>query len=81
LSAREAVLTLTPARAAIWLDETPGGVTMRIVDLRNSRIAFAENFELSWIKQLCVHQQFAPGMASTSARIPDDASARRTSKA
>ena len=34
-----------PARAAIWLDETAEGVSLRIIDLRNSRIVMAENFD------------------------------------
>ncbi len=34
-----------PARAAIWLDETVRGVSLRIVDLRNSRVVLAENFD------------------------------------
>lgn len=34
-----------PARAAIWLDETPEGVSLRIIDLHNSRIVFVQNFD------------------------------------
>ncbi len=34
-----------PARSAIWLDETPSGVSLRMVDLSNSRIVAAENFD------------------------------------
>jgi hypothetical protein len=34
-----------PARTAIWLDETPGGVSLRMVDLRNGRILLAQNFD------------------------------------
>lgn len=40
-----------PARTAIWLDETPQGVSLRIVDLRNSRIVFAQNFDPSLREQ------------------------------
>jgi len=36
-----------PARAAIWLDENALGVSLRIVDLQNSRIVLAENFDPS----------------------------------
>lgn len=36
-----------PARTAIYLDETPDGVSLRIVDLRNGRIVLAENFDPS----------------------------------
>jgi hypothetical protein len=34
-----------PARTAIWLDETARGVALRIVDLSNSRVLAAENFD------------------------------------
>lgn len=34
-----------PARTAIFLDETYGGVSLRIIDLRNGRILLAENFD------------------------------------
>ncbi len=34
-----------PARAAIWLDENALGVSLRIVDLQNSRLVLAENFD------------------------------------
>ncbi|WP_375764913.1 hypothetical protein NR798_24660 [Archangium gephyra] len=34
-----------PARVAIWLDETPEGVSLRIIDLHNSRIVFVQNFD------------------------------------
>jgi hypothetical protein len=37
--------TATPARTAIWLEETADGVSLRIIDLRNSRIVLAENFD------------------------------------
>jgi hypothetical protein len=33
-----------PARVAIWLDETPEGVSLRMIDLHNSRIVFVQNF-------------------------------------
>lgn len=36
-----------PARVALWLDETPEGVSLRIIDLRNSRIVLARNFDPS----------------------------------
>lgn len=35
----------TPAKTAIWLDETPTGVSIRWVDLSNSRILFAQNVD------------------------------------
>ena len=34
-----------PARTAIWLEETPDGVALRMIDLRNSQILLAENFD------------------------------------
>jgi hypothetical protein len=34
-----------PARAAIWLDEHRGGVSIRIVDLRTARVIFAQNVD------------------------------------
>jgi hypothetical protein len=34
-----------PAKTALWLDETVRGVSVRIVDLRNSRVVWAENFD------------------------------------
>jgi hypothetical protein len=34
-----------PARVAIWLDETPEGVSLRIIDLHNSRIVLVQNFD------------------------------------
>jgi hypothetical protein len=37
--------TSLPARTALWLDETLEGVAVRLVDLRNSRIVYAENFD------------------------------------
>jgi hypothetical protein len=34
-----------PARTAVWLDETPQGVSLRIIELQTSRIVLAENFD------------------------------------
>jgi hypothetical protein len=34
-----------PARTAIWLDETPQGVAVRILDLKNSRLLYAQNLD------------------------------------
>lgn len=34
-----------PARTAVWLDETVGGVALRLVDLRTSRLVLAENID------------------------------------
>jgi hypothetical protein len=35
------------ARTAVWLDETPQGVSLRIIELGTSRIVLAENFDPS----------------------------------
>jgi hypothetical protein len=43
--------TASPARAAVWLDENADGVSLKIVDLKNSRIVFAENFDPSLTEQ------------------------------
>jgi hypothetical protein len=37
--------TAPPAQVAIWLDETPQGASLRIIDLHNSRIVFVQNFD------------------------------------
>jgi hypothetical protein len=37
--------TAAPARVAIWLDETTQGVSLRVIELQNSRIVLAENFD------------------------------------
>ena len=34
-----------PARTAIWVDEQRGGVGIKIVDLRNGRVLFAQNID------------------------------------
>jgi hypothetical protein len=34
-----------PARTAVWLDETPQGVSIRIIELATSRIVLAQNFD------------------------------------
>ena len=39
--------TASAARTAIWLDESETGVSLRIVDLANTRIVAAENFDPS----------------------------------
>jgi hypothetical protein len=36
-----------PARTAVWLDETPQGVSLRIIELQTSRIVLAQNFDPS----------------------------------
>ncbi len=37
--------TALPARTAIWLDESASGVSLRIVNLSNSRVVLAENVD------------------------------------
>lgn len=34
-----------PARTAVWLEEHPRGVSMRMIDLRNGHIVFAQNID------------------------------------
>ena len=34
-----------PARSAVWMEETPGGMAVRIVSLANGQILFAGNFD------------------------------------
>lgn len=34
-----------PARSALWLEETPGGVAVRLVSLDNGQVLFAGNFD------------------------------------
>lgn len=36
-----------PARVAIWLDENASGVSLKVIDLQNSRLILAENFDPS----------------------------------
>lgn len=50
--------TAAPARSAIWLDETPGGVSLRIVDLHNGRIVYAQNFDPSLKEMTRTHRNF-----------------------
>lgn len=37
--------TSEPAKVAVWLDETAKGVSLRVVDLKNSRVLWVENFD------------------------------------
>jgi hypothetical protein len=48
-----------PARTAIWLDETAEGVSLRIIDLANSRIVLAENFDPALITQTRTIKNFS----------------------
>lgn len=36
-----------PAKVAVWLDEHPSGVSLRVVELQTSRLVLAENFDPS----------------------------------
>lgn len=40
-----------PARIAVWLDETTEGVSLKVIDLQNSRIVMAQNFDPSLSEQ------------------------------
>ncbi len=48
-----------PARTAIWLDETTDGVSLRIIDLQNSRILLAENFDAAMTGQARTRRNLA----------------------
>jgi hypothetical protein len=39
-----------PARTAIWVDENEGGVSVRIVDTRTSRVVFAQNVDPTMVE-------------------------------
>ena len=39
------------ARTAVWLDETPAGVSVRIVDLRTSTAVFAQNIDPEMVEE------------------------------
>jgi hypothetical protein len=43
--------TAAPARAAVWLDEVQGGVSIRVVDLRNGRVVYAENVDPNLVER------------------------------
>ncbi|MCC7074685.1 MAG: hypothetical protein IT383_25475 [Deltaproteobacteria bacterium] len=40
-----------PAKTGIWLNETARGVSLRIVDLRTSRVVYADNFDPALAEQ------------------------------
>lgn len=44
--------TAKPARTAVWLDETPSGVALRLISLDDSRILMAENFDPRLLESL-----------------------------
>ena len=46
------------ARTAIWLDEVPGGVSMRIVDLGTGRVVFAKNVDPYFAEQTNTAKQY-----------------------
>lgn len=48
-----------PARTAIWLDETVQGVSLRIIDLKNSRIVLAENFDPMLVEPTRTRRNFS----------------------
>lgn len=50
--------TSPPARVAIWLDETSEGVALRIIDLHNSRIVLAQNFDPRLTEMKRTHNNF-----------------------
>ena len=46
------------ARTAIWLDEVPGGVSIRIVDLGTGRVVFAKNVDPYFAEQANTAKQY-----------------------
>ena len=46
------------ARTAIWLDEVPGGVSIRIVDLGTGRVVFAKNVDPYFAEQTNTAKQY-----------------------
>jgi hypothetical protein len=50
--------TSQAARAAIWLDEVRGGVSIRIVDLRTGRVIFAKNVDPYFVEQMNTARQY-----------------------
>ena len=42
-----------PARAGVWLDETPEGISVRFIDLNSGRVIYADNItpQLIWSKR------------------------------
>jgi hypothetical protein len=47
-----------PARSAIWLDEHPGGVSIRIVDTRTARVIFAQNVDPNLVEDKNTHRMY-----------------------
>jgi hypothetical protein len=47
-----------PAKTAIWLDEHRGGVSIRIVDLRNARLVFAQNVDPYLLENQNTHRMY-----------------------
>jgi hypothetical protein len=50
--------TSQPARSAIWLDEHAGGVSLRIVDLRNAQVLFAQNVDPGLVENANTAHQY-----------------------
>ncbi|MBN2801255.1 MAG: hypothetical protein JXX28_19095 [Deltaproteobacteria bacterium] len=48
-----------PARAAIWIDEVRGGVSVRIVDLRNGAVLFAQNVDPTLVELTNTHRVYS----------------------
>ncbi len=47
-----------PAKTAIWLDESAGGVSIRIVDMRTSRVIFAQNVDPTLVEVKNTHRLY-----------------------
>jgi len=48
-----------PARAAIWVEETPDGIAVRIISLENSQILFAKNLDGQLREEVRTGQNFS----------------------
>lgn len=47
-----------PARSAMWLEETPGGIAVRIVSLDNAQVLYAGNFDGNQTERLRTAQRY-----------------------
>ena len=47
-----------PARTAIWLDENPGGVSIRIIDTRTAGVIFAQNIDPMLVEHQNTHRMY-----------------------
>lgn len=48
-----------PAKVAVWVDEHAGGVSVRVVDLRTSRVLYAQNVDPNLLEQTKTERNYA----------------------